>query len=201
MQLCLGDDETMVCPIVRAAFFLGHSHVPSPDHDIVNEVPVLEARGHPRRLVAGRETEHRVGYGQVMCGAGREQKEAVTVAISYSMVSDDSFPNLVVRLRNSGDEGFKFFIELFFDFICVGHGRSVGANKGSGTPPAKGELEFHKAIIQTFWDAVEFLDKMVFDGKAYTCLTSIVIAATTPEEGVSATNLGDLAFLRETGFA
>ena len=28
-----------------------------------------------------------------MCGAGPEQKEAVTVAIPYSMVSDDSFPN------------------------------------------------------------------------------------------------------------
>ena len=96
MHLCLGDDETMVCPIVRAAFFRAHSHVLSPDNDIVGEVPVLGARGHPRRLVAGPETEHGVGNGQVMCGAGPEQKEALTNAIPYSVVSDDSFPNLVV---------------------------------------------------------------------------------------------------------
>ena len=40
MQLCLGDDETMVCrPTVRAAHCLGHSHVLpvlSPDDDVVN---------------------------------------------------------------------------------------------------------------------------------------------------------------------
>ena len=82
-----------------------------------------------------------------MCGASPEQKEAVTVtAFPYSMVSDDSFPNLVVltyasvevteedelvRLRNSGDEGFQFFIERFLDFIRAGQGWGVGADKGS----------------------------------------------------------------------
>ena len=96
VQLCLGQDETMVYPIVRAAFFLGHSHVLSPDDDIVSEVPVLGARGHPQRPVAGPETEDGVGNGQAMCGAGPEEKEALTVAIPYSMMSDDSFPNLVV---------------------------------------------------------------------------------------------------------
>ena len=40
--------------------------------------------------------EHGVGDGQAMCGTSPEQKEAVTVAFPYSMVSDDSFPNLVV---------------------------------------------------------------------------------------------------------
>ena len=99
VQLCLGDDETMVCPAVRAALCLGHSHVLpvlSLDDNIVNEMPVLGARVHPRRLVAGRKTKHGVCDGQSMCGAGPEQKEAVTVAFPYSMVSDDSFPNLVV---------------------------------------------------------------------------------------------------------
>ena len=81
VQLCLGDD---------------HSHVLSPDDDIVSEVPVIGTRGHPRRLVAGPEKEHRVVNGQAMCSAGPEQKEALTVAIPCSMVSDDSFPNLVV---------------------------------------------------------------------------------------------------------
>ena len=50
MQLCLGDDKTMVCPTVRAAHCLGHSHVLpvlSPDDDIVNEMSVLGARVHP----------------------------------------------------------------------------------------------------------------------------------------------------------
>ena len=50
MQLCLGDDKTMVCPTVRAAHCLGHSHVLpvlSPDDDIVNEMPVLGAIVHP----------------------------------------------------------------------------------------------------------------------------------------------------------
>ena len=90
--------------------------------------------------------EHGVGDGQAMCGASPEQKEAVTVAFPYSMVSNDSFPNLVVltyvsievaeedelvRLRNSGDEGVQFFIELFLDFIRVGQGWGVGADKGS----------------------------------------------------------------------
>ena len=37
----------------------------------------------------------------------------------------------LVRLRNSGDEGFQFFIELFLDFIRVGKGWSVGVDKGS----------------------------------------------------------------------
>jgi len=97
---------------------------------------------HPQHLVAGREKEHGVGNGQAMCGTGPEQKEAVTVAFPYSMVSDDSFPNLVVltygsvevteeyelvRLLNRGDQGFNFFIEFFLDFIWVGHGWSVGA--------------------------------------------------------------------------
>ena len=65
-----------------------------------------------------------------MCGTGPEQKEAVTVAFPYSMLSDDSFPNLVVlthanvevteeyelvRLLNRGVECFKFFIEFFLD--------------------------------------------------------------------------------------
>ena len=164
----------------------------------------------------GRETGHGVGNDQAMCGTGPEQKDAITVAIPYSMVSDDSFLNLVVltyacventeeyelvRLWNSRDEGFQFFTELFLDFIWVGHGWSVGANKGSGYLPAKGELEFHKAIVQTFWDAIELLDKMVFDGKAYTCLVLLVTAAATPEEGVSATNLGELAFVGEVSFA
>ena len=107
----------------------------------------------------------------------------------------------LVRLRNSGDEGFQFFMELFLDFICVGHGWSVDVHKGSGTVPPKGELEFHKAIIQTLWVSIELLDKMVFDGKAYTCITSLVTATATPEEGVSATNFGELAFVREAGFA
>ena len=92
--------------------------------------------------------EHGVGNGQAVCGTGHEQKEAVTVALPYSLVSNDSFPNLVVltyacvevteeyelvRLWNSGDEGFQFFIELFLDFVWVGHGWSVGADKGSGS--------------------------------------------------------------------
>ena len=150
-----------------------------------------------------------------MCGTGPEQKEAVTVALPYSMVSDDSFPNLVVltyacvevteeyelvRLWNSRDNGFQFFIELFLDFVWVGHGWSVGADKGSGSLPAKGELEFHKAIVQPFWDVIELLDKMVFDGKAYTCLMSLVTAVATPEEGVSAANLGEPAFARDVCF-
>ena len=42
---------------------------------------------------------------------------------------------------------------------------------------------------------------MVFDGKADTRLTSLDSAAATPEEGVSAANLGELAFVREAGFA
>ena len=96
VQLCLGDDETMVCPIVRAAFFLGHSHVVSPDDDIVSEVPLLGAKGHPQRLVAGPVTEDGVGNDQAMCGAGPEEKEVLPLAIPYSIVSDDSFPNLVV---------------------------------------------------------------------------------------------------------
>ena len=99
----------------------------------------------------------------------------------------------LVRLLNRGVEGFKFFIEVFLDFIWVGHGWSVGADKG--------ELEFHKAIVQTFWDAIELLDKMVFNGKAYSCLASLFIAVATPKEGVSATNLGELAFVGEAGLA
>ena len=50
IQLCLGDDKTMVYPTVRAAHCLGHSHVLpvlSPDDDIANEIPVLGARVHP----------------------------------------------------------------------------------------------------------------------------------------------------------
>ena len=50
MQLCRGDDKTMVCPTVRAAHCLGHSYVLpvlSPDDDIVNEMLVLGARVHP----------------------------------------------------------------------------------------------------------------------------------------------------------
>ena len=100
-----------------------------------------------------------------MCGTGPDQKEAVTVAFPYYMVSDDSFPNLVVlthasvevteeyelvRLLNRGVECFMFFIEFFLDFIWVGHDWSIGADKGSGSLPAKGELEFHKVILQTF---------------------------------------------------
>ena len=42
---------------------------------------------------------------------------------------------------------------------------------------------------------------MVFDGKADTRFTSLDTAAATPEEGVSAANLGELAFVGETGFA
>ena len=66
MQLCLGDDEMMVCPTVCTAHCLGHSQVLpvlSPDDDIVSEIPVLGAKVHPRCLVAGRETEHGVGNG------------------------------------------------------------------------------------------------------------------------------------------
>ena len=57
------------------------------------------------------------------------------------------------------------------------------------------------AIIQTFWAAIELLHKMVIDGKAYTCLTSLFTAEATPEEVVSAANLSDLAFVREAGLA
>ena len=42
---------------------------------------------------------------------------------------------------------------------------------------------------------------MVFDGKADTRLTSLDTAAATPEEGVSAANLSELAFVGEAGFA
>ena len=55
--------------------------------------------------------------------------------------------------------------------------------------------------LSFIWDAIELLDKMVIDGKAYTCFTSLVTAAVTPEEAVSAANLGDLTFVREAGFA
>ena len=99
MQLCLGDDATMICPTVRTAHCLGHSYflpVLNPEDDIVNDMPVLGARLHPRCHVAGRETEHGIGNGQAMCGTGPEQMKAVTVAFPSSMVSDDSFPNLVV---------------------------------------------------------------------------------------------------------
>ena len=104
-------------------------------------------------------------------------------------------PDLNTEMRASSSS-YNFSL-ISYVLIMVG---ALGTRKGSGTPPAKGELEFHKAIIQTFWDAVELPDKMVFDGKAYTCLTSLVTARATPEEGVSATNLDDLAFVRETGF-
>ena len=70
MQLCVGNDETMVFPTVRASLCLGHSQVLpvlSPGDELVNEVPALGARVHPRRLVAGRETKHGVGNAR-MCG-------------------------------------------------------------------------------------------------------------------------------------
>jgi len=47
------------------------------------------------------------------------------------------------------------------------------------------ELEFHKAIIQDFWNAIELLGKVIFDGKTDACLTSIFTAAATPEKGVA----------------
>ena len=47
------------------------------------------------------------------------------------------------------------------------------------------------------WDAIELLDKMVFDAKAYIYLTSLVTDADRQEEGISAANLGELAFVRE----
>jgi len=120
------------------------------------------------------------------------------------MWADDLFPCLVVfiytgievakeeelvRLRNTGDEGFQFFIELLLSVVGVGHVRSVGADEGSGSPPAQGELEFHKAIIQAFWNAVELLGEVIFDSKTDACLTSLFTAAATPEKGAAAANL------------
>jgi len=119
------------------------------------------------------------------------------------MRTDDSFPCLVVftntgievaeeelvRLWSSGDKGFQFFIELLLDVVGVGHGRSVGADESSGSPPAQGELEFHKAIIHAFWNAVELLGEVIFDGKTDACLTSVFTAAATPEKGVAAADL------------
>jgi len=39
----------------------------------------------------------------------------------------------LVRLRNSGDEGFQVFTELLLDVAVVGHGPRLGADEGAGT--------------------------------------------------------------------
>ncbi len=69
MQLGLRNAETMVCPTVSATHYFGHSHilpVLCSGNDVVDEVPVLGARMHPRRLVASWKAKHGVGDGQAM---------------------------------------------------------------------------------------------------------------------------------------
>ncbi len=71
---------------------------------------------------------------------GTRPKVVGTVAVSYSIGSDDSFPCLVglnntsvkvaskkelVHLWNSGDEGIQFFIELLLSVVWVCNGGSV----------------------------------------------------------------------------
>lgn len=65
---------------------------------------------------------------------------------------------------------------------------------------AEREFEFHEAIIKTLKDGVKFLHEVVFDGKADTGVKTLCTTATTPEEGVAATNLVELGSVGEASF-
>ncbi len=105
MQLGLRNDELMVvCPTVSATHCLSHSHILSvlcSDNDVVDEMPVLGVRLHPRCLVASWKAERGVGDGQAMGGACPKQEDTTTVAFPYSVRSDDAFPRLMVLTDTS----------------------------------------------------------------------------------------------------
>ena len=74
--------------------------------------------------------------------------EFVLYRREFELVGVESFRDFL-SLGSVHGLNILFFTELFLDLICVVHGWSVGVDKGGVTLPAKGELEFHMAIIQT----------------------------------------------------
>ena len=60
----LGDVEAVIGPALSATHGFGHSYilpVPLPDNDVIDEMPMLKTRVHPRRPIAGRDSVDCVG--------------------------------------------------------------------------------------------------------------------------------------------
>ena len=133
----LGDDEAVVCPALGPAHGLGNTYVlpiPPPDDDIVDKMPVLRARVHPRGLVAGRKTKDSVCNQKAMLCAGLEKKQAIAVTFTNPMLSYHSFPgggvttnssikvaknNELVSIWNSSDDSAQVFVELVLGLLWV----------------------------------------------------------------------------------
>ncbi len=138
MEFALGHYQSMVSPAVGTTHGFGHSHVlyvPLPGDDIFDQVPMPGSWMHPRSRVGGGETEQCIGEDKVM-GRKLEKQEAVAVALTSVVPSNDPFPGLVVcpcfsievpedeklvRLRDCCNEGVKFFIERSLLNLWVGH--------------------------------------------------------------------------------
>ena len=75
--------------------------VTAPDNGVVNEVPVLGPRMHPRSLVHVTELEKGVCDGKTQFRAERKQSENAAMDVANTMMSNVSMPYVVISAHRA----------------------------------------------------------------------------------------------------
>ncbi len=68
-KIHFGGDKPMICPTLCSTHGLGRSDIlpiPFPDNDVINEMPVLGTRMHPRCFLSSGQAKDCVGDEEIM---------------------------------------------------------------------------------------------------------------------------------------
>ncbi|VDL95449.1 unnamed protein product [Schistocephalus solidus] len=163
----LGDDETVICLTIGIADRLGFQHVLSIsplDENLVQQMPALRLRVHPRGLFLRRKTEKGVGQQKTVFRTRLQKKEAVIVTVTETVGTQHSLPSKVVRpdegvkvtkdfllvlFRHSHQQGVQVLVEFVSRCIRDHHWGSVGTDACGELVSSKRHAEAHQAIIDT----------------------------------------------------
>ena len=149
----------------------------------------------------GRETEYRVGDKKAMFSAGLEKQQAVTIALSHSMLPDYTFPgggvssnscvkvtkdDKLVCFKNGVDDGIEILIEFVLYLFWVGQGRSIRADNGGKLSSSDGESHRHQAIVNSLGKADQLTSECRSNSKTHSSFSPLVGSMSTPKAWESA---------------
>lgn len=212
-EVHLRDQQMVVSPEFCSTDGLRDSNVlsvPLPDDYVVQQMPMLGTRVHPRRLITGRKTKDCVSDEKTMGGTSFQQEESVAVTLANSVLPKHTFPRRVVtpdtdvkiaqidELVSPGygrDGILQILIEPFFHLVGVSHGRGVGAEQCDEYFLGEWEAGSHQAIVDPLRGNSQLIDQVKLDFKTNTCLASLNMSEFDTEKRTASRMLCQLAFL------
>ena len=169
----------------------------SPGDDIVNQKPVLGARVYPRHVEVIWKAEDCVSGEQVMHGTCFQEKQTIAVTFAYSVMPYNSYPRLhglfstfalkfpstrtlidldTAEIRESSSS--QNLSLASSGLVMV---ETIGTDQHGFAFIPQRELQGYQTIVETFWEASEFLGSIDFDGQAFISFAVLVTFASTSE--------------------